>query len=60
MSYVRLPMPSDNHLQGVTRRTQLSGNWELVDGPLWSNVKKILLATPMNWFRFGKSITNLY
>jgi hypothetical protein len=32
--------------EGVTWRIQLSGNWELVDGPLWSNVKKILLATP--------------
>jgi hypothetical protein len=32
--------------EGVTRRVQLSANWELLDRPLWPNIKRILLATP--------------
>src|SRR5436309_15129043 len=31
--------------EGVTRRSKLA-TWELVNGQLWSNVKRILLATP--------------
>jgi hypothetical protein len=32
--------------EGVTRKPELNVSWELVEAPLWSNVKAILLATP--------------